>query len=382
MRLCVVSHSERALLGLQTGGSERQGVLLAKHMAARGHEVALVVPGYEGPDRWIDGVLLRSGWDPSRGLRFVRALTYRYPTLRRVLADLRADVYYSRGFSHYTPLIISAAHGAGGLALVATTNDDDLLASSGPINFGIGGPRTAQVTGRIGYWWFNRTGLQRSDAVIVQNEAQRQSCQRRSLHCRLLPSIIEGPPSELASLDDSADLIWVGNVCGRRRSKGVDEVVRLAQAVPSCTFVLAGDLSGLQGTETMRRLKQLPNLELTGALVHPDVLRRIAGARVILNTSPSEGFSNVMLEGWSLGKPSLSLSVDPDHLLNEGGLGICADGDERRLAQGLRRLLSDDDDRVARGEAGRDYVCRVHGVDAVCGEFERIIGSLSARAQT
>jgi len=68
-------------------------------------------------------------------------------------------------------------------------------------------------------------------------------------------------------------------------------------------------------------------------------------------------------------------------LLNEGGLGICAEGDERRLAEGLQGLLSDDRDRVARGQAGRDYVRRVHGVDAVCEEFERIVASLSVRAK-
>ena len=85
VKVCIVSHSATGLTTRPSGGSELQSALLATGLSARGHDVTFVVPGLTGEERTVSGVRLRSGWDPDRGVRFVRALTYRYPHLRRVL---------------------------------------------------------------------------------------------------------------------------------------------------------------------------------------------------------------------------------------------------------------------------------------------------------
>lgn len=382
MRLCLVGHSERALLGQPDGGSERQTALLATHMAGRGHEVTLVVPGYSGQEAVVKGVSLRSGWEPSRGVRFVRALSYRHPELRRTLVDVDADVYYTRGFQFFTPTVAAAARSLRAVSILALTSDGDLYPDSGRYHFGFGGPALSDVFGRLGYAWFRRTALTRVDCVLAQNETQVAACAAQSLSCRLLPSVLEDAPEECQRAQPTHDAVWIGNVGHKhRRSKGTDEFARLAQALPDVSFVLVGNMTALQGIEALRHLQRLPNVEFTGPLSHGGALKRIAGSRVVINTSPSEGFSNVMLEGWSLRKPTVSLCVDPNGLVTAGGLGVCAGGDEKRMARELRDLLADTARREAMGAVARDYVLRVHGAEGVCERFESLVRSLATRSR-
>ncbi len=382
MRLCLVGHSERALFGEADGGSERQTALLAHHMAARGHHVTLVVPGFSGRDGTVHGVHLRSGWNPNRGMRFVRSVMYRAPQLRRILTEVQADVYYTRGFQYVTPTVVAAAHARAASAILALTSDGDLFPESGRYHFGIGGRVLSEVSGRLGYAWFRREALTKADRILAQNDHQATICRAQGLNCRLVRSILEDPPGELLEATPTNDALWVANVGHKhRRSKGAEEFARLAEALPDVSFVLVGNMTALEGSNALAGLGRASNVEFTGPLTHEDVLRRIAGSRVVINTSPSEGFSNVMLEGWALRRPTVSLCVDPDRLLTSGGLGVCSGGDEARMAGELRALLEDASRRDEMGSTAREYVLRAHSPEGVCADFEELIGSLRSQAR-
>ena len=86
-------------------GAENQVALLMTHLAARGHETTLVVPGLDAsPSDAGRAYMFSAAGLRDRGLRGVRAFTYRLPQLKRILRDLAADVYYIRGFSHLAPI--------------------------------------------------------------------------------------------------------------------------------------------------------------------------------------------------------------------------------------------------------------------------------------
>jgi glycosyltransferase involved in cell wall biosynthesis len=345
--------------------------LLAREMASRGHDVCVVVPGLRSTPGAVDGLRLLSGWDPGRGVRLIRAL-YRYPNLRRVLADQRADVYYTRGGSFFTPTVVQTARRAGRVSLLALASDKDLHSSSGRVLFAVGNPYASRVVGRVAYVGFRHLALRAATCVLVQNEQQAASCEALGLPHRVIPNIV--PPLSAGLIDQGArrDVLWAGNVYDDRRSKGLEELATLARLLPDVFFTVAGELRSERQRASIDALAAQPNVVLTGLLSRDETLALMAQHRLVVNTSPSEGFSNVMLEGWALGKPSIALWVDPNGLLGNGSLGLCADGDLETMAAQVAALLAEDGARAAMAGRCREYVARVHAPQRVGDEFERL----------
>lgn len=376
MRTCLVGHSAEGLLSASAGGSERQIALLARGLARRGHDVALVVTGLAGGDRVVDGVRVVSAWHPDSGVRFLRAVTHRYPRLYRLLVTERADVYYARGAGYYTPFVVRAAHAAGAPCVLGLASDRDLEPSSGPFLFGVGGRRLSALVGPPAHAWFRRWGLRAADLIAVQNAEQAASCTSLGLPHAVLPNIVEPPGPRLIDCQPTRDVIWAGNVFAGRRSKGLDELAALAALVPDTTFTVAGTLASEAHRATVDRLRALRNVAVVGPLAHDDLQQAIAGHRLVVNTSPSEGFSNVMLEGWALGRPSVTLAVNPNGLLDGDRLGVCAQGDLVAMAAAIIALLEDRAVREAMGSRARAYVRETHAPERVCATFERLTGDL------
>jgi glycosyltransferase involved in cell wall biosynthesis len=59
-----------------------------------------------------------------------------------------------------------------------------------------------------------------------------------------------------------------------------------------------------------------------------------------VNTSLYEGFPNTFIQSWLRGVPVLSLTVNPDGVLDGETLGVHA-GSPQRLAEQMRRLIRD-----------------------------------------
>jgi len=377
VRICIAAHSAKGF-GEFVGGSERQSALLARELAARGHDVAYVVAGLAGGDRLIDGVRVRSAWDPDAGVRIVRAATHRYPRLLGLLREERADVYYARGAGYYTPFVMRAAKEAGAVSILALASDKDLYAASGKVLFKVSDPRLSALIGPVAHACFRRWGLRAADRVAVQNEEQAASCAALGLPHTVLPSIVEPAPAALLGVSPGRDVVWVGNVFEGRRSKGLDDLAALAALLPEVGFTVVGILSGESNRPARTALEALPNVDLAGSLPHSETQRRLAAHRIIVNTSPSEGFSNVMLEGWSVERPCVTLAVNPSGLLSGDRLGICAGGDLQAMAAAVAGLIAEPEAWAAMGRRAREYVATVHGPEHVAGRFVELVDELRA----
>ena len=372
MKVCIVGHSASGFGEGATGGSEGQSALLARRLAARGHTVAYVVVGLRGGERDVDGVRIRSGWDADAGTRYLRALS-RYPHLLRVLRAEAADVYYSRGAGYYTPMVVRAARDVGAVSVLGIASDRDLYADAGKVLFAVPSARVSAVIGPVAHAVYRRAGLHAADWVAVQNQEQVAACRRLGLRAAVLPNIVEPPPAGLLAAAPGRDALWAGNVGDNRRSKGLAELEGLVRLLPRVGFTVAGGFRGETGRAAAQELGRLPNVTLTGGLSRHETMRLMSEHRLIINTSPSEGFSNVMLEGWSLGKPAVTLSVNPSSLLTHDRLGICARGDLTAMAAAVAALLAEDDARTAMGARCRDYVAGSHGPEQVCDGFEALV---------
>lgn len=356
-----------------TGGAERQVAFLARALSARGHEVTLVVPGYDGQAETIAGVRLVSGWRKSKGVRLLRSLTYRAPHLYRLLLEHEADVYYVRGRAHFTPVVMFAARRAGAVALLGLANDKDLTEDPGRLPYGLGSGPAAALAGRLEYAYFRRGAIEAADWIITQHEGQSALCASMGLRHLLIPNIVSTPAERPPDQPQEYDAVWVGNVHREDRSrKGLAELCELAERAAPLRFCVIGRISSHSAEGTLAKLAALPNVTVTGALSHEETLQLIARSRVVVNTAAWEGLSNVMLEGWALYRPTVSLSVDPNGLLGSGELGGCARGDVRAMAEMLTGLARDDAARREIGARCTSYVARVHGADSACAQYEAL----------
>jgi glycosyltransferase involved in cell wall biosynthesis len=372
MKICLVGHSAAGLLSLSAGGSERQSALLAMALSARRHDVTFVVTGLVNGEDAVSGVRLRSGWDPERGVRFLRAATYRYPHLYRVLRAEDAEVYYSRGAGFHTPIMVRAARAGNAVCVLGLASDRDLYADSGRVLFGLRGSPLSPLVARLAHRVYRNWALPAADWVAVQNEEQAAACARLSLKYAPVPNIVLDPDADLAGIEPVRDALWAGNVLAGRRSKGLGELAVLADALPGVTFTVVGKIEGAAHRQAIERLVSLPNVDMPGPLTHAETQAAIAAHRLVLNTSPSEGFSNVMLEGWALGRPCVTLAVNPSGLLTGDRLGVCCGGDLATMAAAVVALLGEHSVRRAMADRGRRYVAETHAPDMVCAAFERL----------
>jgi glycosyltransferase involved in cell wall biosynthesis len=392
VKICLVYPYAAWLAGQSCGGAEKQVGLLAQHLARRGHQVVFVAlhypPTYPPPPAVFDGVVVLPAWDESRGVRIVRSVTYRIPSLSRLLKELSADLYYVRGAQSVTRWVTAAAHEVGSPALLGLAHDRNLEPSSGQAVLpadGFGGA----LAGRLAWHLLLRPALFSADCLVVQSDEQAAKCSSMGLRHQLIPSIVAGPPQGLQQAQRKYDALWAGNIQTlSRRTKGLDVLRALALALPDRRFAVAGTLAPSVTAAEREGLACLPNVDVLGRLEYAQLQGAISASRLVLNTSSSEGFSNVMLEGWSLGRPSLTLAVNPNGLLGAGcwparhpagpqrDLGACAQGDPELLRRLLVEALDDVEGREAAGRRSVAYVQEVHSADRVCQRYEDLAASL------
>ncbi|MCA1656367.1 MAG: glycosyltransferase, partial [Actinobacteria bacterium] len=90
-----------------------------------------------------------------------------------------------------------------------------------------------------------------------------------------------------------------------------------------------------------------------------ELIALYARAVAVVNTSGFEGFPNTFMEAWACGVPVLSLSVDPDGVIERHGLGGVAHGSLERLAE-LGRSYWMRRGGLEAGAAGKEYIRRAH----------------------
>ena len=214
--------------------------------------------------------------------------------------------------------------------------------------------------------------MRRATCVVAQTQEQLDRCQALRLRARLVANIVETPPAHTEESNDAADVIWVGALS---RRKGVEDLANLAHALADISFDIVGPVRGCVAPRALDRLLTAGNVTYHGELPHDVAWSRMRCARLLINTSQMEGFSNVMLEAWAVGTPVVSLTANPDSLLSgHDSLGFCAGGSLADMAAMIRATLADDAALSAAGRRAVDYVRQAHSADVVCEQFESLVG--------
>jgi glycosyltransferase involved in cell wall biosynthesis len=348
--------------GRSAGGTERQGVLVARGLARRGHRVTCVVrdePGLADPVLALAPFRSRPGLPRGIG-RIADVLR-----LRRAAGRPAPDVFLTLGAGRQAVDVSLLAAVTGRPFLFRSVSDDDFL----------------WKTTHRGAWarWLFRRAVRRADAVIAQTERQRSLARAfAGVEATVVPNAVELPAEAPPPGDE---VLWVGML---RPEKRPERVLALARVLPRTRFTVVGGVPapGLPGAEAaqafLREAATLPNVACAGYQPHDSVMPFFDRAAVVINTSPGEGFPNVFLEAWARGRPVLTEGVDPDGVIARHGLGVCADGPEA-MAETLGRLLDDAAWRHELGANARRYVAKAHALAPVLDQYEALLRAAVSR---
>ena len=219
--------------------------------------------------------------------------------------------------------------------------------------------------------------LRRAGRVIAQNEADRENLlSLAGIESDVIPNGQRIPPAAQKQKRDC--ILWAGR---SEHVKRPDLVLALARRFPDERFVMICQKA--TGDARYEELKKtaagIQNLTFVERVAFKDMDERFGEAKVLVNTSDSEGFPNAFIQACKNGTAILSLNANPDDFLHRYGCGICCEGDFERAVDSLRSIL-EDGSYMRLGANGRKYAEERNNISIITGRYKEIFAAVVAEA--
>lgn len=300
-----------------------------------------------------------------------------YPGLRRILAEIDADVYVHVGLRGYAALLGWPPSVSRRLVLYgASTFECDRRAY---IKAWQRDPRHDWKRPlRLAFAMLNGTLVNsavRRARVILALTREEQDLIRKAWG-REAVTIAQGhpvPKDEPAKASEPI-VLWVANLVYLKRPLLFAELAARCQDLPARFVMVGWPVERSVVNALMRRVAELPNLEYLGGKCPEEANDLMAQASLLVNTSEWEGLPNSFLQAWMRRTPTLTVSVDPDGMITRFGLGAVA-GSVQGLESMVRELLQKPTVLAGMGRRARDYASREFDVDRVVDRMEELIRS-------
>jgi len=325
------------------GGAELQISRLARGLAARGHDVAVLTEGDAmAAEATVQGVRVRQAWSARPGLPFF-GIFQAANQLGRAISAEHPDVVILRAASPFVGLLADQAHRAGFRFVFMTSNDSN-----------VDGRWEASANWRDR--WLYQRGVRRADSVITQTgEQSSRLAERFRVRGYLLHSAVPAIPHPAPTITPE-HVFWAGRFEPHKRPH---LLLDLARRAPDLKFRVAGWVPN--DKEYARQFdsaaRQLPNIEMVGHLTHEAMAESYRHSIALLSTAEHEGVSNTFLEAWRLGLPVVSMGSDPDGAIRQFDLGTFT-SDPDKVVAALRHLRDDPDRRAIVSATTRRYMER------------------------
>lgn len=351
------------------GGSETQIARLAAGLRDRGFEITVVTCDFGQPaEMMVDGMRVLKTFARDHG---PPGLRFFHPRLTRTLTALHradAELYYTKGSGLAPGLAYDVARSRRAGSIVHCSHDEGCTRA---------GLRELNVRDR---WWYLRA-LRGADVRLAQTEWQRRALRSEfGVESQLLPNLVDLPERAMDP-GQPGGVLWLGTY---KHAKRPDWFVQLAAEIPEHRFIMTGvipppPLPQAHWEAAVAAGRDTSNLEVYGYLPHTAVTSLLSRAALLVHTSPAEGFSNVLLEAWAQGIPTVSC-VDPDGVVEREGLGAAV-ADFPALRTHVRSLMSDPEARRAAGARARAYAVRRHAPEIVLDQLALVADRVIQRVR-
>lgn len=345
------------------GGAELQQVTVARALAARGYRVSMVCLDFGQIDKiTIDGITIHRAYRPDEGLPVLRFLWPRLTRMWGCLARVDADIYYQRAAGMLTGIVAAFCKRYHKKSLFAVASNFDFTDSSVTIRY----KRDR---------WLYEYGVRHVDRVLVQNREQAKLClQEFGRKSDLVPNCYPAPT--VLPRKPGSEILWVSTI---RRIKRPNLFLDLARALPEYRFTMVGGPAGDESRiyDLIRAdAETLSNVNFIGFVPYSRIDEYFDRAALFLNTSESEGFPNTFLQAWARATPTISF-FDCGARSDGAEVGQSVDS-WPEMREAVENLMTNEDQREAKGTNCRRYVERHHSVRRVVDRYTEVFDELFA----
>lgn len=360
MRIVVVNHHPQHALG----GSEVQCDLIARGLTARGHDVTYL------------SVAPNDGATDPVGLPYpTEVVTQRPDAILAALRTLAPDVVYWRFNRRGLREVARGLRAAGVPLVVALAHVDDVT----PWPSWPWPSRAASVRDRLADL---RARLRWRRQLAAFDDVTAVASQREDLLGRApvalqahVPNLMD--PRVEAFAWPRPFVAWVGNLKSRKRPELIPAIAD-ALAPHGADLLVVGPAVDARAAALLDAAGR-PNLHRLGPFTPTQVSGVLAAARCLAVTARPEGFSNVMIQAWWGGTPTVTLDYDPDGLVAGRGLGACADGDLGTFLAEVVRFAQGGPDVDAAGARARRLARERFEAEGSLDRLEELLGAAVGR---
>jgi len=342
------------------GGAEIEQVHLGRELVTHGYDVCFITYRYgHNQIENVDEVKVIKTYDRERAGE-IPALQ-KYMLILSTLKKANADIYfYEAGSTGVLPLFC----GVNRKKSVYRIPSDAVV---------LGKP----LSGNYGFKKkiVDMLEIKRADVVVAQSHFQKRILKERfGVESPVIRNGLALPQVDCEK-PGLPMVLWVGSLSN---VKNPDLFLELAESVPNARFEMVGGKprERLLYEKVQKAAKKLSNFTFHGFVPYPKVNEYFMRASIFVNTSSIEGFPNAFIQAWAHCTPVISLSVDPDELIQNENLGFCS-GAFEHLVSDVNTLLEDEKLRKTMGENARKHAEREHDIRKTVrkyiGIFEEIL---------
>lgn len=317
------------------GGAELQTYYIAKELVKRGWNVNYFREknSLDFTLNDYDGIKLYSIYIPKfllhPRLLFLKQILRRFQ-LYIYQKEIYSGVVYNRADESYLPLFKNNKSNDNFKLIWACSHDDKLKAFYWSKKYGK----------RIHKLISNK--LNKLDLILLQTEFQKKLLFKNfGLIGKVLYNSHPLPKDE--DFHRQNIVVWVGRLHKRKYPERFLNMVKRMKNHKDISFIMIGKkLSTRYDSLIKSTISENSNFHFYGESNQEFILQILKKAKLLVNTSDSEGFSNTFIEAWLRGVPVISLSgVNPDNLIKKKSIGFVCENLEEIQNQ-ICKVINDD----------------------------------------
>ena len=354
IRVCFISPKAYPIFNPQVesvfGGAEVDTYMIATELAKdENFEVSFIVADYGQPQEEV-----------RENIHILKSLNFKQNPLTgackiwKALKRADADIYMMKTASPGVPLILYFCQKYNRQFVYKNANQGECDGTY---------LKHHLILGRL----FARS-LKKAARVITQNQQDQENLKQRFNIDSIV--IVNGHRISESTESKKETILWVGRSAA---VKGPRRFLELAKALPQEPFVMICQRATSDtGYDDLKAdAVKIDNLQFIERVPFGEMDHYFERAKVLVNTSDSEGFPNTFIQACKASTAILTFAVNPDGFLDKHKCGICCGGDERRMAEQLGEMLRENRYQHF-GNNGLNYVKDQHDISKVIEQYKNI----------